>query len=349
MKHRTLTRLALPAAALSVLAGLAPAATAAPAGSVGTVVGASGAGSGGDAIAAHEMGLSEGLVDRAGRTSSARALRDYWTPARMRAAQPVEAPSYTPADLRAAAEEVEPTPLREVTQPAPAPTRRATPPFSYVAGKVFFSNSDGDFICSAAAINSKSKSIVSTAGHCLHGGGADGEWASNWVFVPGYNRGKKPKGMFAATDGFAMQDWVDNGASPTGFNRDFAFARLGRNAKRQTVVGAVGGNGLTVGGAYRLDLRIFGYPGNIANGEVQKTCAKKSQKVDWEGFSFRAVAGCGFGGGSSGGPWVTGYNARTDVGQLRGITSFGPADNSFIATPYFDKNVPNLLKAADAG
>lgn len=347
MKHRTLARLALPAAALSVLVGLAPAATAAP---VGTVVGASDAGgSGTDAIASHAMGLTEDLVAEAGRTSPERALRDYWTPARMRAAQPVEAPSYTPADLRAAAEQVETTPLREVTQPAPAPTRRAAAPFSYVAGKVFFSNSDGNFICSAAAINSKSKSVVSTAGHCLHGGGAGGEWASNWVFVPGYKSGKKPKGMFAATNGFAMQDWVDNGASPTGFNRDFAFARLGKNAKRQTVVGAVGGNGLTVGGEYGLNLRIFGYPGNIASGEVQKTCVKKSEKVDWEGFSFRAVAGCGFGGGSSGGPWVTGYNAKTDVGQLRGITSFGPQDNSFIATPYFDKNVPNLLKAADKG
>ncbi|WP_299058205.1 hypothetical protein [uncultured Nocardioides sp.] len=346
MRHRTLVRLAIPAVALTVLGGLAPAA-----GATGAGAGAPAADAESPGIAAHEMGVSDDLAAAARRTSPQRAVLDYWTPARMRAATPVETPSYTAADLREAAEEVETTPLRQVTKPVAATggAARAAAPFSSVAGKVFFSNSQGNFICSAAAINSTSKSVVSTAGHCLHGGGPTGEWASNWVFVPGYNRGKAPKGAFAATNGFAMQDWVDNGASAAGFNRDFAFARLGRNKKKQTVVGAVGGNGLTVGGEYALNLRVFGYPGNIANGEVQKTCAKKSEKIDWETYSYRAVAGCGFGGGSSGGPWVTGYNTKKDVGQLRGITSFGPADNSFIATPYFDKNVPNLLKAADKG
>lgn len=345
MRHHTLARLAVPTAALAVLAGMAPAAGATPVSAVDALS------SGGDPeIAAYPMGVSDDLVAAARRTSPRQAVLDYWTPARMRAATPVETPAYTTADLREAASQVETSPLRQVTRPVAATEVSPTAaPFSTVAGKVFFSNTEGNFICSAAAINSRSKSVVSTAGHCLHEGGPGGELASNWVFVPGYARGRTPKGVFAARTAFLMQDWVDNGATAAGFNRDYAFARLGRNGRKQTVVGAVGGNGLTVGGGYALKARLFGYPGNIADGEVQKTCAKTTSKLSFDGFSFRRARGCGFGGGSSGGPWVTGYDARKDVGQLRGITSFGPADNSFLGTPYFDASVSRLLRSADQG
>lgn len=338
MRRRTTARLLLPATLLAGLVGFTPGASAAPVGSDDGDPARAGS------VLSFDMGVSDDLAAAARRTSERRAVLDYWTPERMAAAEPVRLPGYTEDALRRAASQVRTAPSTRVAGPAPAAA-----PFSKVAGKVFFSNSQGDFICSAAAINSRTKDMVSTAGHCAHSGGRGGELASNWIFVPGYKSGRAPQGAYPATEAWLTRAWVKNGGNATGFNSDFAFMRLAKNDDGKKVVNVVGGNGLTVGGPFALRLRIFGYPGNIQQGEVQKTCAKKTTKLRFGRFDFRRISGCRFGGGSSGGPWVSGYKAKQDVGQLRGITSFGPTNNAFLGSPYFDKRVKSLYDQAVAG
>ncbi len=57
-------------------------------------------------------------------------------------------------------------------------------------GKVFFTIPSGpeagDYVCSRTALNSRNRSVVWTAGHCVFD--TDGRvFATNWVFVPGFS------------------------------------------------------------------------------------------------------------------------------------------------------------------
>lgn len=96
--------------------------------------------------------------------------------------------------------------------------------FSKVNGKVFFTNaSDGrNYMCSGSALNSSSKRLVITAGHCVHGG-KDGTWHKNWVFIPDYHHGQRPYGTFQAKTFRTFNAWMEHGEGRLGFERDVAF------------------------------------------------------------------------------------------------------------------------------
>lgn len=96
-------------------------------------------------------------------------------------------------------------------------------------------------------LNSPSKRLVITAGHCVHGGGKNGAWHKNWVFIPDYHYDHRPFGTFQAKTLTTFQGWIDNGEGRRGFERDVAFVTTYTNASGQKVVDAVGGYGLRTG------------------------------------------------------------------------------------------------------
>jgi hypothetical protein len=123
-------------------------------------------------------------------TSLARATREYWTAERMAAAVPIEKvlPNLTVSTSYDAVRE------RRGTS-GPIPPRRVP----RTVGKLFFSDSGGDYVCSAAAISTRKRDQVITAGHCVHTGPNVGllqqpHFFRNWVFVPRYHRGRAPEG-----------------------------------------------------------------------------------------------------------------------------------------------------------
>src|SRR5262245_5309550 len=60
-------------------------------------------------------------------------------------------------------------------------------------GKIFFKQSGGSWVASAAAIG---KNGIWTAGHCVHSGnGQPSGWSTNLVFVPAYKDGVAPFGQ----------------------------------------------------------------------------------------------------------------------------------------------------------
>ena len=283
----------------------------------------------------------------------------YWTPERMKNAIPLDTPEADATVQRELKklETPEPSsPLTTLSEPVAAQRKTATPQdappvtnFSVTNGKVFFHNQTNglDYICSGSSVNSGSKRLVITAGHCVYGAPGNA-WHTNWQFVPGYNSGSRPRGTFQAYTMRTYNDWIDYGESGRGFNSDVAFVTTYTNASGQRVVDAVGGHGTQYGGSRVFDVDIFGYPGNLNGGEVMWACWGTTG-TRWIGlYEFSSIDGCNFGGGSSGGPWLASYSNSTGLGYVHTITSNGPTDSTaYINGPYFDSRFPDLYAAAN--
>lgn len=299
-------------------------------------------------------GLSKGEKDRRGGDP---AVTAYWTPERMRNATPVETPELSSSDFRDAAAALKDLPVTpEVTSPAAAPVNPVVDPKGPVTkwpianGKIFFRNATDkkDYVCSGAVVNSDSKRLVSTAGHCVHGG-PGGTWHQNLVFVPKYSNGAAPFGEFQAAQLRTFNDWMNYGASGRGFNSDVAFATMYANADGDLPANKVGGHGLLTGGALgSFDAQIFGYPANLQGGEYQYVCTRSTGTRFNGVYNFNSVAGCQFGGGASGGPWLAEYSNTSALGMLRSVNSFGPSDSvEYIAGPFFRADVHTLWQNAN--
>jgi V8-like Glu-specific endopeptidase len=289
------------------------------------------------------------------------AVLDYWTDERLRNAIPLDTPEADAdaiAELRryAAQATAEPTP-EQVTPSREAAdggvSTLATPvaATSRVNGKVFFrdASTGGTYVCSGAAVNSSSLRLVATAGHCVHGG-PGGTFHQNWIFVPGYDGGARPFGTFTASQIRTMNDWISYGSTGRGLNSDVAFVTTNSNANGVRLVDAVGGHGIaTSGSEYAFDLRLFGYPANLEQGERQRGCAGAAATRSLDGYVFHSISGCDFGGGASGGPWLKDYSTTTGKGTLKSVSSWGPAATTAnINGPYFRDAVRTLFTTANA-
>jgi V8-like Glu-specific endopeptidase len=252
------------------------------------------------------------VVTRPGATDAARAraIRDYWTPERMRAAVPIE-------ELMG---------LAPVTSSAPARTaattaeRRRRAPVPRTAGKLFFTTSVGGAVCSAAAIKTRKRNQVITAGHCVHTGPHDGgigvQWFDNFVFVPRYHNGRAPNGKWAFSNAWAFKGWTRGGK----FTRDQAIIAFKKRNGRK-LVGVVGGNRVAVGlGPKQRGVRIWGWPaeGPRYSGEVAVRCDGKTTR---RGRSKDAKMVCPMTGGASGGPWLLKKGRKKHTGIIWAVTS----------------------------
>ena len=181
-------------------------------------------------------------------------------------------------------------------------------------GKVFFTLGGSNYVCSGSAVTSGNESVVLTAGHCLHEG--PGAFATNFAFVPAYDDGARPYGTFVATDLYTTSQWAASGD----FVYDVGFA----------VVAPVGGVTLadTVGAqgigftASRTDFRYaFGYPAaRPYDGSDLIYCAG-TLKADPYGWDTLGMS-CNMTGGSSGGPWLSGFRTTTGLGTLTSVNSY---------------------------
>ncbi|MCE7003175.1 hypothetical protein LWC34_10080 [Kibdelosporangium philippinense] len=280
---------------------------------------------------------SVGAQRKVSAEDAERIVNDYWTPERLAAAIPIVPTTGTTNEKAPAALAKEVTASTPVAPAAGGPSTQDAW-FSNTNGKIFFVDprDNRGYACSGSALNSGSKRLVSTAGHCAVVGGGNGQVMLNWVFIPGYQRGAEPRGRFSAywfhySTGWSVRnDW----------QRDFAFVVTHNNGFGQQVVNAAGGHGFRVNGSYSRFVHIAGYPGNRDGGEVQWYCWGTTDQ--WPGANAYRL-GCDFGGGASGGPWLEDYQPN-GLGYV--ISATQGILNGANSGPYYDNHVLDVYNAA---
>lgn len=285
---------------------------------------------------------------------------DYWTPERMRAAQPLAAPagSAKAATSRAttSAAAGEPVEFAPVAGPRPGPKPTNGFPFvakaaaqqtwkgggliAKTAGKVFGTGGNGkNFVASGTVVNSADGDVIVTVAHAMIDG--EGRWSTNLVFVPAYKDGAAPYGKFTARTMYIWSGYYkDNAHQPP---LDFGMLVVNK-VKSKTPVQTVGGQGIrfnvTTEGTSNT---LFGYPSNGNGGKTLQYCSGASVNPSY-GMKYAML--CDMGGGSSGGPWFQEFNRTTGTGYVISAHALRNTTTSYGA--YFGPEALATFRAAVA-
>ncbi|MGW5850255.1 trypsin-like peptidase domain-containing protein [Streptomyces sp. NPDC055254] len=252
------------------------------------------------------------------------------TPAVLPAPAPSVLPAPAPSVLPAPASSVLPAPAPPPASPAPVRGAAARAPGTGrdfagvpVVGRMFVVKGGSGYFCTASVVSSPGRDLVLSAAHCLLGTDA-----RQVAFVPLYTRARpQPYGMFPVLRDKAGRSkvWIDPRYRSRGPHRaatlDVAFARVGPNAKGRRVEDVVGGNRLVTGSGYaHARVSLIGYPSAAARPRlcVNRTTKFTSTDVRIPG-SFLRIDCTGYPGGTSGGPFLTRFDARTRTGDVVGI------------------------------
>jgi V8-like Glu-specific endopeptidase len=194
---------------------------------------------------------------------------------------------------------------------------------------------DGPYSCSGTALNTPSRSIVLTAGHCVIENGNEGR---RIAFVPAYDHGARPFGTFEATSVYVMPQWRRSE------NPDFDVAALRvKPNSLGALTDVVGARGFATSKSRFAKFEIFGYPAAHADGEELRSCRAAGLGMDRLTYGFGGPptmpASCDMAAGASGGAWIFG-------GQLvSGVTSYGYQGRpTQLFSPYFGPQVGSFLR-----
>jgi len=196
-------------------------------------------------------------------------------------------------------------------------------PAAAAVGKVFFTLAAKDFVCSGALVRSKHADVVVTAAHCVRSG--QGQWATNWTFVPGYHDGADPYGHYTARRFFVSPQWT--GPASGSERYDVAFVQVTpvqRDGSRRPSAPT----GLPVrfaasqtaaappGVAY-----VFGYPALAPfSGLYANYCAGRAVASATRPGSVQTP--CTMTAGDSGGPWLSDFSPRAGTGVITAVTAY---------------------------
>lgn len=232
-----------------------------------------------------------------------RAIEEYWTYERMKAAERAEGTAV-------------PTPEKPILPGAdqsgyvPMPTPYTSYAASRKNGMLFFRVPGGrDEHCSASVITSSSQSLVLTAAHCAHK--SDGGWREMMVFVPAYNGSasggeRAPYGKWPVKQAFIPHLNADSTRGD-----DIAvlsvYVRTTPVGLSRTIEEVVGGGFeplMTEDGSFE-SVQLVGYPGNWVPGDgpydgEQRRC--ESPAIPYEQSNQLTLTHCASQSGNSGGP-----------------------------------------------
>jgi len=208
------------------------------------------------------------------------------------------------------------------------------------AGRVFFTFGDRAASCSGNAVTSANKSVVMTAGHCVK---YQGNWHTNWAFVPGYDNGNAPHGTWTARSTMATPQWVAN----EDINYDVGAAVVNALDGR-SLTDVVGAQGIAFNQPRRQAMYSFGYPA-AAPYDGSRLIYCSGTTFDDFFLSNDIGMNCNMTGGSSGGPWFLRFNEATGTGIQNSVNSFkyNFARNSMFG-PYFGSDAQALYDRAQA-
>jgi hypothetical protein len=203
-------------------------------------------------------------------------------------------------------------------------------------GALFYTTGRQQHFCTASTVDSVHGDLLITAAHCVY----STSFAANIAYVPGYHRGTRPYGTWTITSVVISSRW----RSAHDPDDDVAFLTVSPHGRSQ-IQSVTGGLALAVKGSYDRAVEVIGY--NDALSEPTR-CATRS-------FEFRAGQQefhCyNFRNGTSGGPWITGYNPRTGAGAVDGVIG-GYEEGGVLDwasySPYFGPAIAALFQQAQS-
>ena len=214
---------------------------------------------------------------------------------------------------------------------------------TYTTGKIFWNNTGNNYgMCSGAIVTAENKDTIVTAGHCCFDHDTN-KWRinQNFIFIPGYKSGAQPYGKWAARTMTAFNAWtVDQN-----YNYDVCFVNLYKNSKDEHIQDLQGSEG--VGANYSRDALIysFGYPYNLALGEIMQYCSGKAAPSKYGNNYVGQTIPCDMTGGCSGGPWLQNFDVSSGNGHITSLNSF-TINNiaNYMNGPYFDSSIWSLYQ-----
>jgi V8-like Glu-specific endopeptidase len=282
------------------------------------------------AVAAVILGLAGAPASvGAGTSAEARAEHQrivrYWTPARMKAAIPRGVERAVPARVPTAKPGGGTSSVTGATWTKGGVVRKSV-------GKVFFTLGSTNYTCSGSVTQDgrDAYSLVLTAAHCAYDEAND-VFATNWLFIPDYQSAPTRScedttyGCWTAQALVVHKGWADEpGFTDEATRHDFAFAVVGPGGKSGSQLDAV-----VDGFPYSFEavpkgtrLYAFGYP---AAGKYKGTklvyCAGPVGFDAWNADTTYSLA-CDMTGGSSGGPWFTGFDDGRGIGTQMSVNSY---------------------------
>jgi len=255
-----------------------------------------------------------------------RALQDlrgaehYWTRERLLAALPWHRTPTVPT----------PTPTAHTAHTALAAIR---------VGAIFSHSASGNHFCTASVVDSPRSDLLITAAHCISGG-KNGGLEQDIVFIPDYRNGTAPYGVWTPSKLIVDQQW----ASSSNPDYDVGFVVLSPLGGKN-IEDVLGANQLGFDPSYSSLVRVTGYP---ASADDPVTCRNLTERQSVTQLKFDCG---GFFDGTSGSPWVTGFNPVTHTGTIIGVIGGyqqGGDTDAISYSSYFGSGIKQLYQHAVA-
>jgi V8-like Glu-specific endopeptidase len=251
--------------------------------------------------------------------SGASASASYWDRSRLVGARPLSAGTHA-------------APL--AGQSPDAHTALAAPR----VGALFEHDASGAHFCTASVVASPGEDLLITAAHCISNGDGSG-YNSDIVFIPDYNDGAAPYGIWTPARLLVAPQWA-NSADPA-FDVGFIVLQPHDGENIQRLLGA---NQFGYDTGYQYRVRVTGYPSSVG---TPITCVNWTSMESATQLEFDCD---GYTGGTSGSPWVTGFDPRTRTGTIVGVIGGyqeGGDTPSVSYSPYFGSGIYQLYEQAE--
>jgi V8-like Glu-specific endopeptidase len=221
-----------------------------------------------------------------------------------------------------------------------APTRNGQPfPGEPAVGALFTTSAGqlGKHFCTASVVDSPAGDLVLTAAHCVTG------TSGTIDFVPGYDNGAAPYGVWTVSRVYVDQAWRSSASQ----DDDFAFLRVSDPSSSIPVEDETGAEKLVTGTpAVHQLVRVIGYP-DATNQPI--TCQNSLREPMDDQLEFDCGA---YTDGTSGGPFLTQVDASTGQGQVIGVIGGYQQGGNTPQVSYsavLGRNAAALYKQAVAG
>jgi V8-like Glu-specific endopeptidase len=195
----------------------------------------------------------------------------------------------------------------------------------------------GTHFCTASVVHSPAGDLLVTAAHCVTG--YSDTSPAGLAFVPGYDNGYAPYGIWPVTRVFVDSAW-ESTANP---NDDFAFLTVTQPGNSTPIEDVTGAERLGVGQPPPNIVQVTGYPDGL---DQPVTCRNRASAFSATQMQFDCD---GYTDGTSGSPFLihgdTATGESTVIGVIGGYQRGGGSpDISYAAT--FGENVLALYGIA---